>query len=589
MPHAPIVILSEETARRIAAGEVIDRPAAVLRELLDNALDAGAAEITCSLEEGGNARIRVVDDGSGIAADDLGRCALPHATSKIHDLEDMDRLSTLGFRGEALASIAACARLEISSARAGAASGQRLLVEGGKRLALDPHPPRPGTIVDVSRIFFNMPARRRFLKRPQTETALCKATFIEKALAFPNVALRLFSDDELVLYLPPAPLRDRIALAHGGTFPLEFLEEASANGPGFRLTAICARPEAARTDRKYLQIFCNRRRIFEFSLLQAVEYGYTGFLPGGLKPIAFVFAEVDSSLVDFNIHPAKREARFRNLPDLHRALSVLVKGLLSKSVPEALRTARGAADDSGRSPAQPSGGGATLFPDFGSHRRFGGSRIGDRPGLRGDILDAFHRAKNEAERPERAPAGEGAAGGLRYLGQLWRVYLAAAGRDELILVDQHAAHERILFDELEKKPRAVQPLAVPLAFDLEEDEREALLPGREALARLGFELKATGRACEVSALPALLSGVPEADVIAFLKSARGTFEELERRVLAQAACRAAVKAGDELDPVSAEELLTRALALPDPRCPHGRPVVRRFPRQELDKIFQRIV
>ncbi len=580
MPPAPIVILSEETARRIAAGEVIDRPAAVLRELIDNSLDAGAAEISCYLEEGGNGRIRVVDDGSGIAADDLDRCALPHATSKIRALEDLDRLATLGFRGEALASIAACARLEISSAPAGGGEGRRLIVEGGKRLAFDPQAPRPGTIVDVSRVFFNMPARRQFLKRPQTEGSLCKAVFVEKALAFPNVAFRLWSDGALALYLPPASLRERIALAHEKAFPAGLLAEASAEGAGFRLTAVCALPEAARNDRKHLQIFCNRRRIFEYSLLQAVEYGYSGFLPGGLKPVAFVFADVDPALVDFNIHPAKREARFRNLPALHGALSILVKDLLGRSVPETLRPAQKVFDIGRRSEGATGDGSATLF----TPRDFDSGRSG------GDILNSYRRAKNE-NRPDERRAGVNPPGaaGLRYLGQLWRVYLAAADGDELVLVDQHAAHERLLFDELAKKPRSVQPLAVPLAFDLEEDERETLLAGREALGRLGFELAAEGRSCEVRALPAALSGVPEADVIAFLKSARGTYEELERRVLAQAACRAAVKEGDDLDPVSAGELLARALALPDPRCPHGRPVIRRFPRQDLDKLFQRIV
>jgi DNA mismatch repair protein MutL len=580
MPNAStdIRILSEETARRIAAGEVIDRPAAVLRELLDNSLDAGAAEISCYLEEGGNGRIRVVDDGGGIAAADLALCALPHATSKIRSLEDLDRLATLGFRGEALSSIAACARLEIASARAGAAEGRRLLVEGGKRLALEPEPPRPGAVVDVSRLFFNMPARKRFLKRPQTEGAMCKAVFVEKALAFPGVAFKLYGDGALLLYLPPAPLAERVALAHEKAFPAAALEEASATGDGFRLTAVCARPEVSRSDRKYLQVFCNRRRIFDFSLLQAVEYAYTGFLPGGLKPVAFVFADVDPELVDFNIHPAKREARFRNLPALHAALAALVKDLLKRTVPAALQAAQRVFDEGGTGKIGAGTGSPRLFP-----RSEGSLADGGRA-----ILDAYHRAKSDAAPADREEDEAGPAA-PRYLGQLWRVYLAAAAGDELLLVDQHAAHERLLFDELAKKPRARQALAVPLAFDLEDDERAALRNCREALERLGFDLKVTEGGAEARALPALLASASEADVIAFLKSARGTFEELERRALAQAACRAAVKQGDELDPVSARELLLKALALPDPRCPHGRPVVRRLSRAELDKWFQRIV
>jgi DNA mismatch repair protein MutL len=579
MPHAPIRILSEDTARRIAAGEVIDRPAAVLRELLDNALDAGASSVDCYVEEGGNGRIRLVDDGEGIAAADLELCGLPHATSKLRALEDLDRLATLGFRGEALASIAACSKLEISSAQGNAGSGQRLVIEGGKRLVFEPQPPRPGTIVDVSRLFFNMPARKRFLKRPQTEGSLCKAVFIDKALAFPNIAFRFWNDDELALFLPPATLRDRVAAAYQKSFAVDFLEEISSKGEGFAYTAVCSRPDVARNDRKYLQIFVNRRRIFEFSLLQAVEYAYAGFLPGGLRPVAFVYLDIDPSLIDFNIHPAKREARFRTLPLLHGALVALVKGWLEKSVPAAFRVE---APHATGAPAFGAGDGGSAGPSL------FGPIVHETDGM--NIIEAFHRVKNELRPSRTTPAGTLASvPGPRYLGQLWRTYLAAALGGELILVDQHAAHERLLFDELSKKPHSVQPLAVPLAFSLEEEELNALLAHEEALAQLGFTIVATGHSCEVRALPALLSGAPEAEVIAFLKNARGPVADLERQALAQAACRAAVKAGDELDPISAQELINRALALPDPRCPHGRPVIQRLSHAAIDKLFQRVV
>jgi DNA mismatch repair protein MutL len=577
MPPAaprPIRILSNETARRIAAGEVIDRPAAVLRELLDNALDAGATSIECRLEEGGNARIRVVDNGGGIPPADLELCGLPHATSKIAALEDLDRLATLGFRGEALSSMAACARLEITSTAAGRKAGRRLLIEGGRRLSLEETGPLPGTVVDVSRLFFNMPARKRFLKRPQTEGTLCRTVFTEKALAHPGVAFRLWSDGKMMLFLPPASLVERVSLAHERAFPPDFLETHDAGGPGFSVTAVCSGPEVSRPDRKFIQIYVNRRRIFEYSLLQAVEYGYDGYLPGGLKPIAFVFIDIDPALVDFNIHPAKREARFRNLPLLHGAVVALIKSFLQKH-PLAERLAS-------EGPAAPAGGSATeagLFSGIAS------------PTGHHDIIDTITRLKiREGASPSVTPAAAPDADVLRYLGQLWDVYLAGLLGGELILVDQHAAHERLLFDDLAGRPLEVEQLAIPIAFELEDEEIETLEGNRSELEKLGFKIDSPGgRAYELAALPAALAPLPEQVLIDFLKGERADAGELRRRVLALAACRSAVKQGASLDPVSAHDLLVKALALPDPRCPHGRPVIVRFPRAMLDKLFRRDV
>jgi DNA mismatch repair protein MutL len=568
----PIRILSDDTARRIAAGEVIDRPAAVLRELLDNAIDAGAGEITCYLEDGGNERIRVQDNGRGMSPGDLALCGRPHATSKIVALEDLDRLATLGFRGEALSSIAACSRLEISSTAAGAPAGRKLIIEGGAQTAFESTGPLPGTTVDVSRIFFNMPARKRFLKRPQTEGMLCRAVFVEKALAHPAVAFRLWSDGKMILFLPHAPLADRIALAHDRAFPAEFLETHTAAGEGFRLTTVASGPEAARQDRKYIQIYVNRRRIHEFSLLQAVEYGYDGYLPGGRKPIAFVFIDIDPALAYFNIHPAKREARFRNLPELRAALIACLKSFLQT------KRALPPVDTGDQREAASLFTGADIEND-----RHSPLHVFSRPGF----AEILKTAQREAA---GRPAETSAQTGLRYLGQAWQVYLAGVLGDEIILVDQHAAHERLLFDELCARPLVREKLAIPVAFELEADESAALEAHREALENMGFVIHGpAGRTYELDALPSALAAVPEANLVDFLKGARGDADELMRSALALGACRAAIKEGAPLDPVSACELMHKALALPDPRCPHGRPVIVRLTRAALDKFFQRTV
>ncbi len=311
-----IHILREDVSRKIAAGEVIDRPLSVVRELLDNSLDAGATQVEVHLEGGGVARVRVVDDGQGMSRADLELCGLRHATSKIHEEDDLYRVTTLGFRGEALASMAACARLTVQSApREAPREGHRLLLAGGKRLALEPHQAPPGTVVEVSDLFYNMPARRRFLRSGGAESAGCRTVFLDKALPHPEVSFRLVAEGRLRHFFPPQEDLGRVAAAYG------LAPEALAVARGAGVTAVLARPEVHRRDRRLMQLFVNRRRIYDYSLLQAVEQAFSPYMPGGCFPVAFLFLEVDPALVDFNVHPAKREARFRDPAGLRRAVS----------------------------------------------------------------------------------------------------------------------------------------------------------------------------------------------------------------------------------------------------------------------------
>lgn len=565
-----IKLLREDVARRIAAGEVIDRPAAVVRELLDNAIDAGATEISCYIEDGGRQSIRVIDNGAGMKKEDLERSVLPHATSKIESLEDLNSLTTLGFRGEALSSIGACARLEITSLAAEEnTSAQTIIVEGGKTVSFAESRGNPGTVVEAGGLFFNMPARKKFLKRAQTEGGLCRTIFVEKALANPQITFRFWNDDKLDRFFPAGTLLERVRQAHGDAFYGELFTVETLDAGAYAIEAVLAGPEITHRDRKYMQTFVNRRRIFEYSLLQAVEYGYTGYLPGGLRPVAFVFIRINPELVDFNIHPAKREARFRNLGQIHASIVLLVKDYLSSNFSD--RQTIVSMGESQLAPTHTSGPG--LFPSP--------STSAFQPAM---MHRPFQQRLNEpvgSVQPESQ---------FRFIGQIAKTYLAAMTAGELLLIDQHAAHERILFDKLQREPASTQPLAVPMTVQAEPDELSTLESNLPLLAQCGFSVTKTAEdSFEVREVPGLLSGIKEAEVIAFIKNTRGTIDDLKRAVTSLKACRSAVKAGDEIDPLTAAEIVRQALALPDQHCPHGRPVIVRFSAAMLDKLFQRVV
>ncbi|MDC7240500.1 MAG: DNA mismatch repair endonuclease MutL, partial [Spirochaetales bacterium] len=324
--QSQVKVLKESVARKIAAGEVIDRPNSIVRELMDNAVDAGATRIDLSLEGGGIDRIRLVDNGRGMSMDDLKLCCLPHATSKIETEDDLMTIKSLGFRGEALSSIAASSRLEIISTKDGETG--KLSIQDGR--LTDPVPWRGdrGTIVDARDLFYSIPARRKFLKRPATEGTQCRNTFLEKALPFPDIHFQLSVNGKVRDVLPPSSLKDRVVAAYSSACPAGMMEERKTLIDGAEITIVAGRPEWNRSDRRYMHVYANNRRIDEYAFVQAMQYGYDEILPGGVFPVCFTFLQVDPALVDFNIHPAKREARFRNKGALHHELVALIKDFL---------------------------------------------------------------------------------------------------------------------------------------------------------------------------------------------------------------------------------------------------------------------
>jgi DNA mismatch repair protein MutL len=276
MSQSRIALLEDSVARRIAAGEVIERPASVVRELLDNAIDAGSQEISLYIEGGGIDRLRIVDNGMGMTGEELDLCWLPHATSKIRTVDDLNHVGTLGFRGEALSSVAACARMEIVSSTVQTGSAERLLIQGGRKVLREGTAGTKGTVIDVADLFYSIPARKKFLKRASAEGNQCRKTFLEKALPFPKVGFRFFQDGKMSLYLPPSDLKKRVLSAYTALGPDKLFTHLHDEEEGFSLDIIAGGPEIHRRNRQQIHIFANNRRIDEYAFVQAAEYGYDG-------------------------------------------------------------------------------------------------------------------------------------------------------------------------------------------------------------------------------------------------------------------------------------------------------------------------
>lgn len=581
--HArPVRLLAEPVARKIAAGEVIDRPAAVVRELIDNAIDSGATKISVEISGGGADYIRVTDNGCGMTPEDLEICTHTHSTSKIENEQDLLTLQSLGFRGEALASIDAVSRLVITTSREGHGAWTR--IDG----RIEPALLQNGTATEVSGLFLNFPARRQFLKRTSAESALCRQTFLDKALVWPSIEFRFSSDGKPRDILLPVPaLRDRVLAALEPVEPASFFFEIAGNGDGFSFTAVIGGPETARTDRKYIYTFVNGRRVQEYSLLQAIEYGCEGFFPNGSHPLCVLDVQIDPALVDFNIHPAKREVRFRDKGPLHHAVSATIREFWRH---RALGQAYASTQDYESSP----GFVIQDLPDLSEpgtqslyHTTSPSVQTLFSSGARALAAACTGYAETGIS-PAVSNKSMTDAHDFRYLGQVLGTFLVAELHDSLYLIDQHAAHERILFDRLRLQHRTSQELLVPYRIQTTEDsEDERLRQYCAPLAEAGFTLVDEGDGIwQVSSVPVLWKGTG-GDLQKELLEPTLTPERLIDHLYARAACRAACKDGDLLDPEAACRIISETFDLHEPVCPHGRPVWIKLDRTELFRLVQR--
>ena len=574
---ARIHILPPQTARLIAAGEVIERPASALRELIDNALDAEAREIRVELAGGGIDLVQVTDDGSCMSREDLELSILEHATSKIETADDLLTARTLGFRGEALASIAAVARLEMTSVEFGAESGWRLRKDLGGEVFMNPMAGRRGTTVAARAFFENFPARRQFLKRPASETALCRAVFNEKAAAHPSIAFVWTSGAGVPERLPAGGRLERLAALYPD-LPTRALRSYSAQEGAAAFEVVYADPSFHRRDRHYVQVFVNKRKVPEWGLSNVLEYAFSEYLPGGVHPIAFLFLEIEPALADFNIHPAKREVRIKGLENLKSAFLGNFKFHLHAEL---------GAGPTDMAPGLPEAQLPGLSP---AHYGYLGKSIGPaRPFQGTSHFDAEVWEKPLEVAQGEANKGDEPASTFRYLGRAFGPFLVFEKDEVLYILDQHAAHERILFDELSGKESASQALLVPAVFDcFAGPARARLTESLPQLSRMGYSIQLSEESCIVEAVPSFL-GEKAVQALVEAFSTQETDELPGLGLMATMACRAAIKDGDELDAAAAKDLIAKSLELPLPRCPHGRPIWVKLDRTILYKMVGRII
>jgi DNA mismatch repair protein MutL len=585
-----IFILPPEEARRIAAGEVVDRPAALVREFLDNAIDAGATNIEVSVDEGGCKKVEVSDDGSGMTREDLELCHLTHATSKIRGLDDLDTSHTLGFRGEALAAAAAVARLEIICSVGREA--WRLQTGPGES-----HPPKleqthrtRGATVRALNLFENIPARKRFLKREGSEAALCRQAFIDKAISFNAINFRYVQDGKLRDFFPAVSTRkERFVDALLQAGDADFLHEINVTGSGFSATIVIGGLELYRNDRRQIYVFANGRRVQDYSLVQAIEYGTQGWFPNGTHPVGAVYVEIDPALADFNIHPAKREVRFRDPGAIHHAVSSGLRNFFH------IRAIQNLPHSGAEAPEKDGEFSFTHNTDVSDNGRDikGYGRIANINSvplrLREGSLEINPQELRErfSEVDSSVKEAVPVYGQARYAGRVFGLFILIEWGEKLFIIDQHAAHERILYNRFLEEPIPKQELLAPIPFNTESDEEDAfLLAKREELSRLGVDIEKDEDGWRIDALPSDWR-LGDAATVREILQLRTAGENMAERWAATVCCRAAIKDGDYPDDETAFALGKQALDLPDPRCPHGRPIWTEISKDALFKAVRR--
>ena len=555
-----ITILPTAVADGIAAGEVVDRPAAVVKELVENAIDAGAARIQVRIEAAGQRLIEVVDDGSGMTPADMRLAFLRHATSKIRSLDDLQTIQTLGFRGEALASIAAVSRVEAVSRPRDGGGGYRVLVEGGLPVDAGPAGSPVGARVSVSRLFFNTPARLKFLKQPATEHAVIARLVGELALANPSIGIALDVDRRRVLETPGnGDLRAAVAAIYDPPIAAAMLavDESFVHG-------LISPPALHRATRDHVVILVNGRRIHHRNLVFAVEQAYRGLRDPDRFPLAVLDVRIDAAEVDVNVHPTKREVRFRNEGTIFAVVERACYHALRQSPIYELQSSVGGPLLELREAAVLSSGPATPHPD------------------------AAQEGETSIDHPRLPP--------LEYIGQLLRGYLIAEAPGAVVLVDQHAAHERVLFDRivrrLEQKQPSSQLLLIPHVLDVTPGQVAAFEEHEAWLQTLGFEGERFGpHTIRILAAPAdMPEGRVERVLDLLLTDLLGerTPDRRLRETAALMACHSAVRFGDTMAPESARQLLSLLAMTEDPiSCPHGRPTTLILPDDQLRRLFKR--
>lgn len=640
-----IQILSPHLADLIAAGEVVERPASVVKELVENAFDAGARTVTVELRGGGATYLRVTDDGCGMTPEDAGIAFLRHATSKLHDAQGLEAIGTMGFRGEALAAISAVSHITLTTRRQGAPGGTHMTLDAGEIQDMYETGCPEGTTMIVRDLFYNTPARRKFLKTDRAEGAACAAAALRCALGRPDVSVRCIRDGEELFFSPGDNKLDSCVYSLLGRELAKTLLPCESEVDGVRVHGFISSPAAGRGSRAQQHFFCNGRWIKSAALQAALEQAYRNTLLVGRFPACVLYVELSCAAVDVNVHPAKTEVKFSHERAVFDAVYYGARAALEAerapaaaapkpSVPKPEPASASAPKADPFLPAAPSRSAAPAAPVFSGARTYAPAAPAEEAvSFRSPTASAFSAprvtpppvfpapARTAPQPPMPKPVVQGVQTALepepaeqetpsplaravppetppaRLIGEAMHTYILVEKGDTLILIDKHAAHERINFDRLRQNPADIpsQTLLEPLPFTPDASDAEVLQQHGDTLAELGFTLEPFGRSDYIlrgvpaqidagDALPAL------EEICAQLRHGAHTDAQAVRdEVLKTVACKAAIKAGWQTEPEELLRLADAVCAGEVKYCPHGRPVAVTLTRRELDKLFKRIV
>ncbi len=632
-----IVLLDEQTIDKIAAGEVVERPSSVVKELVENAIDAGASAVTVEIRDGGMTMIRVTDNGCGIEPDQIPLAFCSHATSKIRSVEDLMTISSLGFRGEALCSIAAVAQVELISKTVDSLIGCRYVIEGGKEISCEEVGAPDGTTFLVRNLFYNTPARKKFLKTPQTEAGYISDLMERIALSHPEISFKFVNNGQIRLHTPGnSRLMDAIYQVYGREIASNLLE-VNEEFDSFAVFGYIGKPVVSRGNRNFENYFVNGRYVRSNLIAKAIEDGYHGFLMQHKYPFTVLLLSLDGNLVDVNVHPNKMEMRFSNGEEIYRHLAELIAATLKKQE----LIAEVSVEEEKSAAARPAYDKKEIPEPFETERiaqaaQQTQARDERTPGRqhtpqeqRAPQKEDTPQPKREAERtdegtlrepirydaqedtPVQMELSDYAEGETRLLseealprhriiGQLFDTYWLVEFDDRFYMIDQHAAHEKVLYEEMmrnfKNRESYSQMISPPILLTLSMQEEALLDRYMDDFEKLGFSIEPFGgKEYAVRAVPANLYGLNAEDLLAEMVDELGSLTEkdtpdLVAEKIASMSCKAAVKGNHRLSRAEMEQLIDDLLKLENPYfCPHGRPVIVSMSRQEIEKKFKRIV
>jgi DNA mismatch repair protein MutL len=598
-----IKILPDHVINKIAAGEVVERPASVVKELIENSIDSGATEVLIDVEQAGDRLIRIMDNGSGMSKDDAETAFLRHATSKISDDTDLEAIRTMGFRGEALSSIASVSQIRMVTATSGSSTGVVIEIEGGKVKSVNDAAAPQGTSIEVNHLFYNTPARLKFLKSAATEFSHIVTAVSRQAMAHPSLRFKLTHNKKVILNLPlSTSVKERTFQLYGNEIA-ENIIPFSGGRDSVHIHGLIGRPAYSRADRTYQDFYVNHRAVKSAPLTHALYSAYGDMLMRDRHPVGFIFIEMDPSLVDVNVHPTKAEVRFRNQSQIHDLLrDVIREGLRSHGMPVI---------DTAEAPGHYDNAVKEAFSDY-----LKGEPAGVAPAFEHKSSQLFGRRKRDFA-PAAPQSEPDVSRGTDYsglksqtsitsaqelfpLGQIHDSFIIAQSKEGMAIIDQHAAHERVLFEKLQNQFSSgsvqIQNLLLPGQIELGPAQSDLLSEYLPELEKVGFLVEDFGNGTFViKAVPALLVGTDYKQLLLDILdevNVHGSSSKMEMHrdeVFSVMACHPAVKIHRRLDQIEMEVLLHNLFKCRMPHtCPHGRPTVVRFSLDDIRKMFKRI-